>query len=325
MTRLSEAFGDNLSPTTASTLSPISRKRGLSPFFVALLLVATLCAGAAGAQALVESPSSEVERIDALLDQSFYAIAGVYDYQGTLLKRELFGDEIVEQKIAFKFSRPFKVYAKYIEPHEGREGIYVRGSNKNRLRAHRGSVPDVAVSLSPLGRVAMLDNHHPITSFGLERMLEIGAQNIRKAIERGDARLRLSDGGVVHGEPTWRIDIESQSGGRYVTVKRYEDLWELATRVGQDMYVILHHNDGIDSPTDVTPGQKVFVPHYYASRGQYFIGKRTFVMIKAKSWDHKGKLYESYEYPELELNPGLSNRDFDHRNKDYDFMIINQR
>jgi outer membrane lipoprotein-sorting protein len=325
MTRLPDASGDNLSRATAPTRSPIDRKRGLSPFLVALSLAAALCAGAAGAQALVETPSSEVDRINALLDQSFNAIAGVYDYQGTLVKRELFGDEIVEQKIAFKFSRPFKVYVKYLEPHEGREGIYVRGSNKNRLRAHRGSVPDVAVSLSPLGRVAMLDNHHPITSFGLERMLEVGTQNIRKAMERRDATLRLSDGGVVHGEPTWRIDIESKSGGRYVTVKRYEDLWELATRVGQDMYVILHHNDDIDSPTDVDAGQKVFVPRYYAGRGQYFIGKRTFVMIKAKSWDHDGKLYESYEYPELELNPGLSDRDFDHRNKDYDFMIINQR
>jgi len=27
----------------------------------------------------------------------------------------------------------------------------------------------------------------------------------------------------------------------------------------------------------------------------------------------------------LELNPGLSERDFDHRNKDYDFMLVNQR
>ena len=297
------------------------RRRALAPF----VLVFLLCAGTAGAQGLVEAPASKAARIEALLEKSSNAMAGVYDYQGTLVKQELFGDELVKQTIAFKFSRPFKVYVKYIEPHAGREGIYVRGANRNRLRAHKGSLPDVAVSLSPLGRVAMEDNHHPITSFGLERMLEVGTANIRKALERGDATVRVSNGGVVHGEPTWRIDVKSRSGGRHVYARRGEDLWELATRAGQDMYVLLHHNDGIDSPTDISEGQSVFVPNYYASRGEYFIGKRTFMMIKAKSWDHHGQLYESYEYPALELNPGLDDRDFDHRNKAYDFMIINQR
>ena len=296
-------------------------KRGLALCFAALLL----CAGTVGAQALVETRASKNARIEALLEQSANAMAGVYDYRGTLVKRELFGDELVEQTIEFKFSRPFKVYVKYMEPYAGREGIYIRSANRNRLRAHRGSMPDIAVSLSPRGRIAMEDNHHPITSFGLERMLEVGTRNIRKAIERGDATLRVSNGGVVHGEPTWRIDIESKPGGHYVTARRAEDLWEVAKRVGQDMYVILHHNDGIDGPADISQGQGVFVPRYYAGRGEYFIGKRTFMMVKARSWDHRGNLYESYEYTNLELNPGLEARDFDHRNKDYDFVLINQR
>jgi hypothetical protein len=299
----------------------VRRTRLLTPFLLALLL----CAGTAGAQALVDAPTSKNTRIEELLARAANAMAAVYDYRGTLVKQELFGDELVKQTIEFKFSRPFKVYVKYIEPYEGREGIYVQGSNRNRLRAHKGSMPDIAVSLNLLGRVAMTDNHHPITSFGLERMLEVGSRNIRRAIARGDATLRVSDGGVVYGEPTWRISLESKAGGRHVTARRNEDLWELATRVGQDMYVILHHNDRIDSPTDLSAGQRVFVPYYYASRGEYFIGKRTLMMIKAKSWDYNGKLYESYEYPVLELNPGLVNRDFDHRNKDYDFMIVNQR
>ena len=100
---------------------------------------------------------------------------------------------------------------------------------------------------------------------------------------------------------------------------------ELATRVGQDMYVILHHNEDIDSPTDLSNGQKVFVPQYYAHRGHYYIGKRSFMLLKAQSWEHRGRLYELYEYTALELNPGLEDRDFDHRNRDYDFVLINQR
>jgi outer membrane lipoprotein-sorting protein len=296
-------------------------KRGLTPF----LLVALVCGGMASGQALVEAPAAIGNRVEGLLDQASNAMAGVYDYSGGLVKRELFGEKLVEQTIEFKFSRPFNVYVKYVEPYAGREGIYLRGANRGRLRAHKGSVPDVAVSLHPRGRIAMLENHHPITSFGLQGMLEVGARNIRKALARDDATITVTDGGVVQGERTWRIDIRSKRGGRYVKARNSEDLWELATRVDQDMYVILHHNDAIDSPSDLREGQRVFVPNYYASRGQYFIGKRTFMMVKAVSWDQDGNLYESYEYNSLELNPGLEDRDFDHRNKDYDFMLINQR
>jgi hypothetical protein len=165
----------------------------------------------------------------------------------------------------------------------------------------------------------MKGHHHPITSFGLGRMLRITAYNIRKVIRLGHGTLEVSDGGIVDGEPTWRVDIESRSRGHYVNVGRSENLWGLAKRVGQNMYVILHHNDGIDSPTDVRPGQRVFVPYHYGSRGVYFFSKRTFMMIRASTWDHYGNLYESYEFRKLELNPGLTDRDFDYRNRDYDF------
>ena len=293
-----------------------------------LAFVASCCCAlalVARAQPLLEHQEPEVERIETLLTEASNAMAAIYDYRGVLVKKERFGDELVEQRLAFKFARPFRVYVKYLEPHPGREGIYIHGSNRGRLRAHRGSVPDLMVNLDPRGRIAMLDNHHPITDFGLENMLEVASRNIRKAIQRRDATVRLTDGGMLNGEPTWRIDMESHSGGRAVRARRGESLWDIASRTGQDMYVILHHNDAIDSPGDVRPGQEVFVPHYYASRGRYLISRRTFMLIRARSWDHRGQLYEAYDYPELELNPGLDERDFDYRNREYDFVLVDQR
>ena len=293
---------------------------------LSLLLVAALllCGATAGAQLLVDSQPSEVAQVKAVLGQAFEAMTRVDDYRGTMIKRELFGDELIEETIEFKFARPFKVYVKFVDPYTGREGIYIRGSNGNKVRVHKGSFPDLAMSLPPLGRIAMKGNHHPITSFGLERMLRVSAQNIRKMIRRGDATLQVSDS-VLKGEPAWRIAIESKSGGYYVTARRSEDLWALAKRAGQNMYVILHHNEDIDSPKDVRSGQRVFVPHYYGSRGEYFFSKRTFMMIKASSWDQHGKLYESYEFTELELNPGLGDEAFDHRNGEYGFGPRDQR
>jgi len=285
-------------------------------FSAASLALILLWGGHVSAQA----PASEIDQIEALLQRSSEALADIFDYRGTLVKRERFGDELIGQTMEFKFSRPFKVYVKYLEPYPGREIIYIRGANRNKVRAHKGSVPDIPVRLSPFGRISMQGNHHPITSFGLERMLRVAAHGIRKAIARGDASVRLSDGGMVLGNPTWRIDMQTKPGGYHVTVRDSENLWKLAKRVGQDMYVILHHNDDVHSPRGVRPGQKVFVPRYYGSRGEFFFTKRTHVMIKAVTWDHRGKLYESYELKGLELNPGLDARDFDYRNEDYDFV-----
>jgi len=300
------------SQATCAGLAP-RHARGLSAALLALILPW-------GGTAFAQDPASEVDQIKALLHQSSQALADLYDYRGTLVKRERFGDELIEQTMEFKFARPFKVYVKYVEPYPGREIIYIRGANRNKARVHKGSVPDIQVSLRPFGRLSMQGNHHPITSFGLKSMLRVAAHNIRKAILRGDSSVRLSDGGVVLGDPTWRIDMQTKTGGRRVTVRGSENLWALAKRVGQDMYVILHHNEGVDSPRDIRPGQKMFVPRYYGSRGEFFFSKRTHVMIKAVSWDHRGKLYESYEFKRIELNPGLGDRDFDYRNEDYGFV-----
>ena len=240
------------SQATRSVLSP-RHTRGLSAALLALIL---LCGGRVSAQA----PASEVDQIKALLRRSSEALADIYDYRGTLMKRERFGDELIGQTMEFKFSRPFKVYVKYVEPYPGREIIYIRGANRNKVRAHKGAVPDIPVSLSPFRRIAMEGNHHPITSFGLESMLRIAARNIRKAIAKGDASVHLSDGGIVLGDPTWRIDMQTKTGGRHVTVRDSENLWELAKRVGQDMYVILHHNDDVRLASRRRPGTEGIRP-----------------------------------------------------------------
>ncbi len=292
-----------------------SRKRAVLSLVVVVLSISAPLVGARGSE-----QEAETARIERLLARSREAVAAVYDYTGVLVKRERFGDEIVEQRMRFKFSRPFKVYLAFIEPHEGREAIYVRGWNQNKIRLHRGAGLDVNVSWYPRSRGAMRDNHFPITSFGVERMLKLITRNVHRGIERGDTAFTLTDGGLVDGEPTWCIEIETKPGeGRYVTAKAGENLWQLARRTRQNMYVILHHNDEIDSPTDIRKGQKVFVPYHYASRGKYFINKRSLLPVKAISWDHHGRFYESYAYTELQLNPGLTDADFDPDNEEYGF------
>lgn len=275
----------------------------------------------AGQLALPSGAQDAAPSVDALFARSLKAIKGVHDYQGEFVKRELIGDELKTEKFFFKFTRPFKVYLRYIDPHPGQEVLYIRGQNKNRIKAHKGSFPDITVNLGVYGRQAMKDSHQPITTFGVQLQIEIMGQIYRKAVARGDANYTVSDGGIFLGEPVWKVEAHLPSTGDTVKVRESEDgnLWAFSKRVGQTMYVILHYNEDIDSPKDIDEGDEVFVPHHYGSRLRYLIGKKTLMPLQETSWDHRGRVYESYDYTALDLSPGLTAKDFDPDNEAYDF------
>lgn len=290
-------------------------RRDLKTLILAGAAFAVTLSGFAAAQdAGAGTPS--VEQVFA---QSLKAIKAASSYTGVFIKQDRIEDELPTEKMSFKFARPFKVYLKYIDPNPGQEVLYVRGTNKNRLKAHKGSFPDITVNLSTLGRQAMKGSHQPIMTFGLQRQIEIMGKLHRQAVAKGITTYTISEGGVVFGEPVWKIEARLPSTGRTVIAKDDENLWDFAKRVGQDMYVILHHNDEIDSPKDIDEGDEVYVPDYYASRFQYLMGKKTLMPLHETSWDHKGRIYEHYEYPTLNLNPGLTDKDFDPDNEEYDF------
>lgn len=270
--------------------------------------------------ALPARAPAQAPTVDALFAQSLQAIKSVESYKGQFVMRELIGDDLKYSKVNFKFMKPFKVYMKYITPSEGQEVLYVRGENDGELKAHKGSFPDITVNLNPYGRAAMKGSHQPIQTFGLQKQVEIMGQIYRKAKARGEASYTLSDGGLFLGEPVWKVEAKFPSTGEVVKVREDEDgnLWKFAKRVNQTMYVILHYND-IKSPGSIDEGDEIFVPHHYGSRLRYLIGKKSLMPLQETSWDHKGRVYESYDYPVIELNAGLTAKDFDPDNEEYDF------
>ncbi|MFW2388344.1 MAG: DUF1571 domain-containing protein [Polyangiales bacterium] len=279
------------------------------------LLFASLLSAQLAVPVEAQAPS-----VEALFAKSLAKIKAVDSYTGQFVIRELIGDELETSKVNFKFKKPFKVYMKYITPSEGQEVLFVRGENDNELKAHKGSFPDITVNLNPRGRAAMKGSHQPIQTFGLLKQIEIMGHIYRKAKARGEAAYTVSDGGVFLGEPVWKVEAKFPSTGDVIKVREDEDgnLWKFAKRVGQTMYVILHYND-IRSPGSIDEGDEIFVPHHYGSRLQYLVGKTSLIPLQEVSWDHKGRVYESYDYPVLKLDAGLTDKDFDPENEEYDF------
>jgi hypothetical protein len=269
--------------------------------------------------AVLAQESGAPPTVKQLFKQAQETIAKVKDYSGKMIKYERFDDEVKKAIISFKFARPFKVYLKFHQPHEGREAIYIKGWNDNEMRAHKGSFPDLTLNLDPQGGMAMDDNHHPVTQFGLENTIRMSMLNLGHAMDRKEGDFKVSDGGTLNGKQVWKMEAKFPKGGYFTTAKEDETLWDISKRTKMDMYMIMYSNKEYDDPDDPDEGDKVFIPRYYGARVVFLMDKQTALPVKMTTWDRAGRLYESYEYVEINLNVGLTKKDFDPDNPKYDF------
>ncbi|NMB76791.1 MAG: DUF1571 domain-containing protein [Myxococcales bacterium] len=267
------------------------------------------------------APSGDpLPSVEEIIQRAEASIAKVNDYTALMLKQERFKKETgPRERMQIKFARPFKVYVKYLEPFAGREIIFVRGSNDNQLKVHKGSFPDINVNLDPRGSMAMGGNHHSIFDFGLENTIKVAAKNLRLAMQRKEGTFDVSEGPAVGGRQTLRIQASFPKAGATIKVGADEDLWKIATRTGQDMYLILYANPEYDEPDDPDEGDSVWVPRYYGARAEFLVDRETNLPLRVTIWDWKGQVYETFEYQDLKLNPGLTSRDFDPANPAYKF------
>lgn len=270
---------------------------------------------------LILSADAKIPTVDQIIETAEKTLAGTKDYTGKLLRQERFLDGMKNQLNFFKFKKPFSVYLRFIDPFPGREVIFVRGWNDNELKVHKGSFPDITVSLDPQGDTAMERSHHPITQFGFANTLKMAAKNLNLARKRGEGEIKVTDGGVVNGQPVWKIESRFPKGGRFITAKDDETLWDISRRTGQDMYLLLYVNQDkdYDEPDDVDEGDRVFIPRYYGARTEFYVTKEESIPVRVVIRDRRGLLYEQYDYTEIKRNVGLTRKDFDPDNKAYDF------
>lgn len=217
------------------------------------------------------------EELLHLLERAEQRYSGVFDYTAILLRREVIGDTLRDREtILLKFQRPFKIYLKWLDgPGKGREGLYVAGAHEDRFLVHepRGFRSLFTAALPPSHPRVLRESRHPVTDSGIGRLLEIVAENARRAIREGVLRLRDLGRGDVAGRP-------------------------------------VHQVEGI-LPQDPGAG-------YYGSRVLLSFDVENHLPIRVVVYDWSDRIVEEYTYTEMRLNPGLTDRDFDPDNPDYD-------
>jgi len=211
---------------------------------------------------------------------SLKSLQNVTDYVAIFHKRELVGRKMVEARMSLKLrEEPFSVYLKFLEPHGGRQVLYVRGRNQDKLLVKDVGFASLAgtLSLDPTGSMAMEENRYPVTSIGLRFLVTSLMQTwIHDAAIDGMAVL-LTPNVAVGNLKCHLVEVTHRGGHGKAKFQ--------ATR----LYI------------DEANGHPVRVQAYaFSTRNE-----------------NLGPLVEDYFYSNLRVNAGLSEMDFSTRNREY--------
>jgi hypothetical protein len=222
-----------------------------------------------------------------------YIEENVDDYTATIVKQERIGGKLGEtQFISAKIRNrkvkdgkvvvPFAVYMKFVKPDDvkGREVIWAEGQNNGKLIAHEaGLLGFKRFHLKPEGVIAMMGQLYPITKIGIQTLVE-------ELILRGERERK-------HGE---------------CEVNFYKN-----TKVDKRSCTLIQ----VMHPTKRD--------HFDFYRARIYIDNELQVPIRYAAWSWPEKpggepvLLEAYTYRNIKLNVGLTDKDFDPDNPDYDY------
>ena len=140
------------------------------------------------------------------------ALAQVENYKAIFHKQERVEGKLMEKEtVLFKFKRPFKVYMKWIEgSYTGRELLYVEGWNNNRMMVRDSGITSmITVNLDPKGSLAMKGNRHPVTDSGLDHLVKLVGDHMRRGIKNNEIELKKANEEILYGRRTQRVEILS--------------------------------------------------------------------------------------------------------------------
>ncbi len=216
----------------------------------------------------------------------------VTDFKCILVKRERIEGRLKSRQylyIKFRLSQqrdgqvvaPLSVYAHYLAPAtiRGRKALYVAGRNDDQILVRKGGrrMDYVKLTISPYSEAARRQGRYPIMEMGLDRMLQ-------RLIERAESDMVVDPDGSNTRVTMYRNATVAQ---RVCTRLKIE---HPTRRPGLNFHLAnLYVDDALEVP----------------------------IRVEGYGWpateDAEPPLLEEYTYMKLQLNPGLTDADFDPR------------
>ncbi len=212
-------------------------------------------------------------------------VMAIKDYTALLTKQENINGELQgAQVMEIKFRQePFSVYLKFRYPKKinGQEAIFVRGQNDSKLIAHGVGVERTfgTQKVEPDSFIAMRGNKYPITDIGIVNLIDKMLEVGRRDSKFGECEVVYDDNVKVDDRPCTMIEVSHPVPRKNFT--------------------------------------------FHVAR--IFVDKELNLPIRYESYDWPSKegdepvLIEAYTYQKLKVNVGLTDKDFDYRNSEYNY------
>lgn len=157
------------------------------------------------------------------------AMRDVEDYEATFSKRVNIRGKLVAETMYMKVrEKPFSVYLKFANPHQGREVLFIEGKNGDKILAHEAGLKGLAgtLELAPTSKLAMENNVYPITEIGMSKLIHQVTDHWETLLEVIDARVRFFPAAKLGESACFAIEVTTPQqidGVRYHMWRIYFD------------------------------------------------------------------------------------------------------
>jgi hypothetical protein len=135
----------------------------------------------------------------------------VRDYSCTLVKQERIDGELADrQHILMKvLHEPFSVYMSFLQPHQGREVVWVAGQNNNQLVVREAGMKRLLgkMNLDPEGALAMRGQKYPITRVGIRNLTAALIRQMEEDTKYGECEVVTKAGMKISGRPAAMVQV----------------------------------------------------------------------------------------------------------------------
>lgn len=211
---------------------------------------------------------------------------------------------------------PRKVY--FINRSKKLEILFDAEVSNHKALVKTNAFPYITLNLDPSGSLMRKNQHYTINELGFEFISTSVAFTINRD-KNGLNNFRFVGKTTRNNTSCYLLEYENKAFAYMdYTVKERETISHIAGRLCLNDYLIRYKNNLLNEFGYIKKGRVLKIPTLYCRKAVLFINDKNFLPVSVSLYDDEG-LFESYDFTDVEVNPALSQMDFDRENKAYGF------
>ncbi len=215
---------------------------------------------------------------------------------------------------------PYSVYLKQLEPTEGVEVLFREDRNNNKVLVNPNGFPWINLNLDPAGSLMRNKQHHMVYDMGFSKFNRVLEHLLQKYDDRAHEMVSYVGEETINGRKCGVVEIlnhfyslTTYTVGTSETTRTVADSLKIAE------YRIIELNPQVSAYGPLKPGTVLTIPNDYAPKIRIFIDREWYIPVRFEVYDDDLKLFEAYEYEEIEINVPLKEGELTKGFKDYGF------